>query len=65
MSTLLHDFRGQLSWGRVCSLVALIVAVVGEFKGMGTAHLQTWLGVATGGYGISKLTEMVTSKVEK
>ena len=27
LTSLFHDFRGQMSWGRVCALVALIVAV--------------------------------------
>jgi hypothetical protein len=40
--------------------VALVVAVVGQFKGTDTAHLAIWLGVATGNYGLSKVAEMVT-----
>ena len=60
---MLRDFRGQLSWGRFCSLVALSVAVVGQFMGkMDTAQLAMWLGVALGNYGASKITEMVCSK---
>ncbi len=57
--SLLRDFRGQVSWGRVCALVALTVAVVGQFKDMDTDHLRMWLEVAVGNYGASKLTEMV------
>jgi len=57
MNTLLRDFRGQMSWGRFCSLVALVVAVVGQFKGIGPENLQLWLGVAVGTYGASKLAE--------
>jgi len=60
--TLMLDFRGQLSWGRVCALVALIMAVIGQFKGMSLGHLQTWLSVAVGNYGASKITEMVCGK---
>ena len=62
MRTLLLDFRGQLSWGRVCAMVALIMAVIGQFKGMGLGHLQTWLAVAVGNYGLSKGTEMITGR---
>lgn len=60
MVTLLRDFRGQVSWGRVCALAALIVAVWGEFKGADLEHLKLWLGVAVGNYGASKLTEVVS-----
>ena len=60
--TWLRDFRGQVSWGRICSLVALAVAVVGQFRGgMDTAQLAIWLGVALGNYGASKVTEMITA----
>lgn len=51
-----------MSWGRFCSAVALVVAVVGQFKGMDTAHLAIWLGVALGNYGASKITEMICSR---
>ncbi len=54
---LLKDFRGQLSWGRACSFVALVVAVVGQFKGMEATNLAMWLGVAVGNYAASKFTE--------
>ncbi len=57
--TLLNDFRGQMSWGRVCSLAALIVAVWREFGGASTQHVALWLCVATGSYGTSKATEVV------
>jgi hypothetical protein len=60
-STLLQDFRGQLSWGRVTSLVALVVAVVGQIHNMGLDHLKVWLEVAVGGYGSSKLTEIMAN----
>ena len=59
LTSLVRDFRGQISWGRVCSVVALAVAVVGEFRGMDTAHLAIWLSAALGNYGASKITEMV------
>lgn len=59
MSSLFHDFRGQVSWGRVCALVALVVAVIGQFYGMDAEHLKLWLSVATGNYAASKITEMI------
>ena len=59
--SLFKDFRGQLSWGRICSLVALVVAVK-DHRSTDVAHLAIWLGVATGSYGLSKVTEMITSK---
>lgn len=58
--TLLRDFRGQLSWGRVCAAVALGVAVVGQFNGMTVEALKVWLSIAVGNYGVSKVTEMVS-----
>jgi len=57
--TALRDWRGQVSWGRVCALVALAVAVVGEFRGADLEHLKLWLGIAVGNYGASKLAEVV------
>lgn len=63
LTSLMRDFRGQMSWGRFCSAVALAVAVVGQlWGGMDTAHLAIWLGVALGNYGASKITEMVCSR---
>lgn len=62
MNTLFRDFRNQVSWGRVCAAVALVVAVVGQFKGIDVAHLQLWLGVALGNYGASKVTEMICAR---
>lgn len=62
MRQLLSDWRGQLSWGRLCALVALAVAVAGQFRGIETANLALWLGVALGNYAASKATEMVVSK---
>lgn len=62
MNTLLHDFRGQVSWGRVCALVALCVAVAGNWTGMDAEHLKLWLSVATGNYAASKVTEMICAK---
>ena len=66
MNTLLRDFRGQLSWGRVCALVALTVAVMGQFNGMAIESVKVWLGVAVGNYGVSKVTEIISgfSKAE-
>lgn len=57
--TLFNDFRNQKSWGRVCALVALVVAVVREFQGADVRHVGLWLGVAVGNYGFSKGTEVV------
>lgn len=62
LSTLLQDFRGQMSWGRICAVVALVVAVIGQIKGADVEHLTLWLSVATGNYAASKITEMVCSK---
>ena len=59
MHTILQDWRGQLSWGRVCAAVALVVAVWREFNGADLAHVGLWLGVAIGNYGASKLTEVL------
>lgn len=60
ITTLFQDWRNQLSWGRVCSAVSLVVAVVGQFRGIDSTHLTIWLGVAVGSYGTSKLTEIFT-----
>ena len=57
-----RDFRGQLSWGRFCSAVSLAVAVIQEARGKDLAHIALFLGVATGSYTASKITEMVTHK---
>lgn len=57
------DFRGQLSWGRFCSFAALVVAIVQEIRGAELSHCALWLGIATGSYTTSKITEMVTAKV--
>ena len=57
--TALRDWRGQISWGRICALVALVVAVWREFAGADLRHVALWLLVATGSYGTSKLTEVV------
>ena len=61
LSSLLRDWREQLSWGRFCSLVALVVAVAREFSGADLGHTKLWLGVATGSYGASKLAEVLCS----
>lgn len=65
--TLLKDFRGQVSWGRFCAAVCLVVAVLQEFRAKDLAHIALFLGIATGSYTASKITEMVTSRttVEK
>ena len=62
IASVLHDWRGQLSWGRVCAAVALVVAVWREFTGADLAHVGLWLGVALGNYGVSKLVEARCSK---
>ena len=59
IASVLNDWRGQLSWGRVCAAVALVVAVWREFNGADLAHVGLWLGVAIGNYGASKLTEVL------
>ena len=60
-STLFQDFRGQLSWGRICAFVALVVAVIGQFNGIDIERLKIWLEVAVGNYGASKLTEIAST----
>ena len=52
-----QDFRGQLSWGRFCAAVALVMAVIGQFSGSDAEHLAIWLGVAVGNYTASKIAE--------
>jgi len=59
LSSLFRDWRNQISWGRICAAVALVVAVWREFTGADLWHVALWLGVATGSYGISKGTEVV------
>ena len=61
--TLLQDFRGQMSWGRLCSAVALVMACKLSFAVKADVPLVvTWLAVATGTYTASKITEMVVTK---
>jgi hypothetical protein len=57
--TLFRDWRNQISWGRVCAAVALVVAVWREFAGADVKHVALWLAVATGSYGTSKAAEIV------
>ena len=57
MIQFLQDFRGQLSWGRFCSAIALCMAVVGQFSGADAEHLALWLAVAVGNYTASKIAE--------
>ena len=59
--TAFRDFRGQISWGRICAAVSLAVAVWREFTGATLEHVGLWLGVATGNYGASKFTEIVNT----
>ena len=60
--SMLRDWRNQISWGRVCAAVALVVAVISQFKGADIAHVGLWLSVATGNYAASKITEAITSR---
>ena len=60
-----RDWRNQLSWGRICAAVALVVAVIGQFNGINIEHLKLWLAVAVGNYGASKLTEVLCSAFPK
>jgi hypothetical protein len=60
LSTIFQDFDNQLSWGRICACVALIVAVVEQFRHADVAHVSLWLGAAMGHYSVSKITEMVS-----
>ena len=63
VGTLLQDFRGQMSWGRLCSVVALAMAVkLSFFTAPNVPLIIVWLSVATGTYTASKITEMVTAK---
>ena len=59
IKTLFNDFRGQFSWGRLCAMVCLVVAVWREFTGGDIEHVSLWLGGAVGGYGTSKGTEVI------
>jgi len=59
MNTLFRDFRSQISWGRVCACVALVVSVIREFQNAPLEHVGMWLGVASGSYGMSKGTEVI------
>ena len=65
LSTLFQDFRGQMSWGRICAAVSLVVAVIAQVKGADVAHVTLWLSAATGNYGASKLTEILTHRKEE
>lgn len=60
--SLFHDWRNQLSWGRFCALVALVMAVVREFQGAPIPSVAMWLGVAVGNYAMSKWTEMICGR---
>jgi hypothetical protein len=62
--TLFQDWRQQMSWGRMCAAVALAMAVLRECQGADVSHIQTWLGIATGNYAASKITEIFCSKQE-
>jgi hypothetical protein len=55
--TLFRDWKNHMSWGRVCALVALAMAVLREFQGADVFHVSLWLGMATGNYALSKATE--------
>ena len=59
---LFNDFLGQQSWGRICSAVALVVAVIQEFRNVELTHVALWLSIATGTYTVSKITQMINSK---
>lgn len=60
LTSLFRDFRNQVSWGRVCAAVALLVAARAQFQGADVAHIALWLSVALGNYGASKLTEILS-----
>ena len=65
LMTLFQESSGKLSWGRVCSAVALLVAIYGQVRmpdKMDIAHLAAWLGVALGNYGANKITEILTKE---
>ena len=59
--TLFHDWRGQLSWGRIVSFAGLVMAILGNWTGMDLDHTKVWITVALGGYGSSKATEAIAS----
>ena len=48
-----------IGWARLCAAVALVVAVVQEFRRADLAHVALWLGAALGNYTVNKITEMV------
>jgi len=55
----LRDRSGDISWGRICSLVALVVAVGAEIRGnLSTGNLAIWAGLALGNYGVTKYGDM-------
>lgn len=60
--SLLRDWRNQLSWGRFCSAVALVVAVTEEFRGSDVKRVALWLAIATGNYTVSKIVEAITNR---
>ena len=60
--SLFRDWRNQLSWGRVCAAVALVVAVREQFRGADVPHVALWLSVAVGNYSASKIVEAITSR---
>lgn len=61
LTSLFSDWKNQLSWGRVCAAVALVIAVILSFRpGPDIKLIELWLGVACGNYGASKLTEVVS-----
>lgn len=59
LQTVFWDWREQISWGRFCAAVSLVVAVWREFTGAAIEHVALWLAVATGSYVTSKVTEIV------
>jgi len=54
--------NGVPSWGRTCSMVALGVAAVQEFRDKPVAHISMWLVVAVGNYSAAKITEILSPK---
>lgn len=63
VSGIMRDWRDDWSWGRTCAVVALVKAwKLSDVPEPNVTLVSIWLGIATGSYGFSKVTEMVCSK---
>ena len=60
--SLFHDWRNQISYGRFCAAMCLVMAIVREFQGADITHVSLWLGKGLFTYGLSKGTEAICDK---